>query len=91
MVGSNDRDSPKGSSKVAHSAPLSPAVNTNGVSATRTSTETPKLADTAGASSRVEQRLGVLAANLVQLKVWTPKSSCSLPRDRTKTVLLGTS
>ncbi|BDA47090.1 probable Laminin-like protein epi-1 at N-terminal half [Coccomyxa sp. Obi] len=68
MAGSNDRASPRGSSTGALSTPSSPAAGSNGTSAKRAPTETPKLADSAGASSRVEQRLSVLAAKLALLK-----------------------
>lgn len=80
MVGSNDRGSPKGSSKGALSTPSSSALGSNGTSAKGLSTETPKLADSAGASSRVEQRLSVLAAKLAQLKVCTLRSSEQHPQ-----------
>lgn len=69
MVGSNNRLGAIGSREEAVSSPHSPAAGSNGVTPKHTMSETPKLADSAGASSRVEQRLGVLAAKLADLKV----------------------
>jgi len=68
MVGSNDKLWASATIEGVPS-PGSPAASSNGVTAKHVLPETPKLADSAGASSRVEQKLGVLAAKLALLKV----------------------